>query len=213
VAGDLRADRVQGRRGDREPEPGAGVAAEQARRDLGVDDQLPVGEERFDAPRDARLGIARGGGQRGVGGTAVVRQRGEQRPVLRGGPRPVAGAAPATLRERRDLGVAERVAEASPLGLRAVREGVQHRARGDVEDLAGLGEAFGAVNTARQLGLAIGIAVLGSTYQGRIAADGAAGGLGTTFTVAGAAGIVGGMLALALLRRPATAAASQLATT
>jgi hypothetical protein len=53
--------------------------------------------------------------------------------------------------------------------------------------------AAGAVNTARQLGLAFGIAVLGSVYQGRIPGHGAAAALGTMFAVAGAAGVAAGL--------------------
>ncbi len=64
------------------------------------------------------------------------------------------------------------------------------------------GMAAGAVNTARQLGLALGIGALGSIYDARGSEHGAAGALGTVFLAAGAAGLVAGTIALLLIRRP-----------
>ena len=59
------------------------------------------------------------------------------------------------------------------------------------------GMAAGALNTARQLGLALGIALLGNVYGGRLDAGAAAGAaLGTTFLVAGLAAAVGALLTL-----------------
>jgi EmrB/QacA subfamily drug resistance transporter len=68
------------------------------------------------------------------------------------------------------------------------------------------GMAAGAVNTARQLGLALGIGALGSVYDDRVGAHGAANALGATFLVAGAAGLAAGTIALILIRRPAARA-------
>jgi EmrB/QacA subfamily drug resistance transporter len=65
-----------------------------------------------------------------------------------------------------------------------------------------MGMAAGAVNTARQLGLALGIAVLGTVYQDHLH-SGAAAALGTTFGVAGVTGLLAGALTIVLLRRPA----------
>ncbi|MEE6258380.1 MFS transporter [Plantactinospora sonchi] len=66
------------------------------------------------------------------------------------------------------------------------------------------GMAGGALNSARQLGLAIGVAVLGSVFA---AADGPAGpaadvatALNTSYLLAGALGLVGAVLAFALVR-------------
>ncbi len=57
--------------------------------------------------------------------------------------------------------------------------------------------AAGAVNTTRQLGFALGIAVLGNVYRGRIDGGAAAGSaLGTTFLVAGLVGLAGAVLIL-----------------
>jgi hypothetical protein len=70
------------------------------------------------------------------------------------------------------------------------------------------GMAAGAVNTARQLGLALGIGALGSIYDGRAAAHGTAGALSTVFLAAGAAGLAAGTIALILIRPAATTAAS-----
>ena len=64
------------------------------------------------------------------------------------------------------------------------------------------GMAAGAVNTARQLGLALGIGALGSIYGNRVA-HGPAGALSATFLAAGAAGLAAGTIALILIRRPA----------
>lgn len=59
------------------------------------------------------------------------------------------------------------------------------------------GMAAGALNSARQLGLALGIAVLGNVYGGRLDGGAAAGSaLGTTFLVAGLAGAAGALLIL-----------------
>ena len=65
------------------------------------------------------------------------------------------------------------------------------------------GMAAGAVNTARQLGLALGIGALGSVYDARVGPHGGADALGTTFLAAGAAGLAAGAIALILIRRPA----------
>lgn len=104
------------------------------------------------------------------------------------------------------------------------------------------GMAAGAINTGRQLGLAVGIAVLGSIFSTRVASlltggpadglghavssggsqgvldqtsgaaqaaldasirDAAGGALGTVFLVAGAIGVLGGLLVFTLLREPA----------
>ncbi|RDI64827.1 MFS transporter [Nocardia pseudobrasiliensis] len=71
------------------------------------------------------------------------------------------------------------------------------------------GTAAGAVNTARQLGLALGVAVLGTVFRGA-AGDGAriapaefVNGLDAAVTVAGGVGIVFGVLAFALFHRRA----------
>jgi EmrB/QacA subfamily drug resistance transporter len=74
------------------------------------------------------------------------------------------------------------------------------------------GMAAGAVNTARQLGLALGIGALGSIYDGRAAAHGAAHALSTVFLAAGAAGLAAGTIALILIRPAATTAASAVRT-
>ncbi|MDO8188900.1 MFS transporter [Conexibacter sp. JD483] len=59
------------------------------------------------------------------------------------------------------------------------------------------GMAAGALNTARQLGLALGIAVLGNVYSSRVGSGHAAGSaLGTTFLVAGIVGVIGVVLFL-----------------
>lgn len=80
------------------------------------------------------------------------------------------------------------------------------------------GMASGALNTARQLGYALGIALLGTVFQNRVRefTGHAAGrpdlhaafaaGLDRVFLVAGCAGLVAGVLVLALVRRPAPAA-------
>ncbi|WP_327067840.1 MFS transporter [Kitasatospora sp. NBC_01302] len=77
------------------------------------------------------------------------------------------------------------------------------------------GMASGAVNTGRQLGYALGIALLGTVFQDRVRqfTGHAAGrpdlhaafaaGLDRVFLVAGCAGLVAGVLVLALVRRPA----------
>ncbi|WP_223885504.1 MFS transporter [Nocardia colli] len=75
------------------------------------------------------------------------------------------------------------------------------------------GTAAGAVNTARQLGLALGVAVLGTVFRGVSDADQPmtlphfVTGLDAAFTVAAAVGIVFGVTAYALLhhQRPAAA--------
>ncbi|MFE9576137.1 MFS transporter [Nocardia sp. NPDC006044] len=75
------------------------------------------------------------------------------------------------------------------------------------------GTAAGAVNTARQLGLALGVAVLGTVFRGVSGADQPmtlphfVSGLDAAFTVAALVGIVFGSTAFALLhhRRPTTA--------
>ncbi|MFE5456917.1 MFS transporter [Nocardia sp. NPDC056564] len=75
------------------------------------------------------------------------------------------------------------------------------------------GTAAGAVNTARQLGLALGVAVLGTVFRGVSGDDQPVtlphfvSGLDAAFTVAAAVGIVFGVIAFALLhhRRPAAA--------
>jgi EmrB/QacA subfamily drug resistance transporter len=72
------------------------------------------------------------------------------------------------------------------------------------------GIASGSVNTARQLGLTLGIAVLGSVFQTVTGADAnhSAGnftsGLDSAFAVAGTVGIVGGALVFALLSAKST---------
>ena len=73
-----------------------------------------------------------------------------------------------------------------------------------------MGMAAGAVNTARQLGLALGIAVLGTIYQDHLP-TGPASALGTTFGVAGVCGLAGGVVALALLRAPRLASVRETA--
>jgi EmrB/QacA subfamily drug resistance transporter len=70
------------------------------------------------------------------------------------------------------------------------------------------GMAAGAVNTARQLGLAFGIGALGSIYDNRVAAHGPAGALSATFLAAGTAGLAAGTIALILIRRPAARSAT-----
>lgn len=75
------------------------------------------------------------------------------------------------------------------------------------------GTAAGAVNTARQLGLALGVAVLGTVFRGVSDADQPmtlphfVSGLDAAFTVASVVGIVFGVIAFALLhhQRPAVA--------
>jgi hypothetical protein len=74
------------------------------------------------------------------------------------------------------------------------------------------GMVAGTLNTARQLGFALGVAVLGLVFQhsaGDVealaaghgaAADAVADGLRNGYLVAGAAGLVGGLLVLALVR-------------
>jgi EmrB/QacA subfamily drug resistance transporter len=83
------------------------------------------------------------------------------------------------------------------------------------------GMASGALNTARQLGYALGIALLGTVFQNRVRdfighAAGRpdlhaafAAGLDRVFLVAGCTGLLAGLLVLALVRRPAPAAAWQ----
>lgn len=67
------------------------------------------------------------------------------------------------------------------------------------------GVASGAVNTARQLGMALGIAVLGSVFQTVTGSDADHGstnftsGLDSAFAVAGVVGIIGGAVVFALL--------------
>ncbi|WP_232534922.1 MFS transporter [Nocardia terpenica] len=69
------------------------------------------------------------------------------------------------------------------------------------------GTAAGAVNTARQLGLALGVAVLGTVFRGvagsgqRIALPEFVDGLGAAVATAGAVGIVFGVVAFALFSR------------
>ncbi|MFD6160837.1 MFS transporter [Nocardia sp. NPDC060256] len=69
------------------------------------------------------------------------------------------------------------------------------------------GTAAGAVNTARQLGLALGVAVLGTVFRGVAGADQAmtlahfTAGLDAAFTVAAAVGIVFGVIAFVLFHR------------
>ena len=65
------------------------------------------------------------------------------------------------------------------------------------------GMAAGAVNTGRQLGLALGIGALGSIYDNRAASHGPAGALSATFLAAGVAGLAAGTIALVLIRHPA----------
>jgi len=69
------------------------------------------------------------------------------------------------------------------------------------------GMAAGAINTTRQLGFALGIALLGSIYAGRLPAHGAAGALGASFLAAGITGIVAGVLVFLLMRQRTRAAA------
>lgn len=69
------------------------------------------------------------------------------------------------------------------------------------------GTAAGAVNTARQLGLALGVAVLGTVFRGAADADQPmtlphfAAGLDAAFAVAAAVGIVFGLIAFTLFHR------------
>ncbi|WP_037601218.1 MFS transporter [Streptacidiphilus rugosus] len=67
------------------------------------------------------------------------------------------------------------------------------------------GMASGALNTARQLGYALGIAVLGTIFQGHFRGHtprtAFAAGLDPVFLTAGAAGLAAGLLVLALVRR------------
>ncbi len=76
------------------------------------------------------------------------------------------------------------------------------------------GTAAGAVNTARQLGLALGVAVLGTVFRGaagdgsRIAPAEFVNGLDAAVAVAGGVGIVFGVLAFALLHRRARTVAT-----
>jgi EmrB/QacA subfamily drug resistance transporter len=68
------------------------------------------------------------------------------------------------------------------------------------------GMASGALNTFRQLGYALGIAVLGTVFQqhahGRSARTAFVSGLHPVFLTAGLTGLVAGVLVLALVRRP-----------
>lgn len=76
------------------------------------------------------------------------------------------------------------------------------------------GTAAGAVNTARQLGLALGVAVLGTVFREAAGADRPmtlshfGTGLDAAFAVSGAVGIVLGLLVFGLLTRPRTATRS-----
>ncbi|TQS45078.1 MFS transporter [Cryptosporangium phraense] len=72
------------------------------------------------------------------------------------------------------------------------------------------GMAGGALNTFRQLGIAFGVAVFGTVFTDRIADGhgspaGFADGLNATLVVAAGTALAGGILVLALLRRPAAA--------
>jgi MFS family permease len=73
------------------------------------------------------------------------------------------------------------------------------------------GVASGSVNTARQLGLTLGIAVLGSVFQTVTGADANhssanfTSGLDSAFAVAGGVGVAGGLLVFALLSAKTTA--------
>ena len=75
------------------------------------------------------------------------------------------------------------------------------------------GMAAGAINSARQLGLALGIGALGSVYDARVGPHGGADALGTTFVAAGAAGLAAGAIALILIRRPVEEARTPPSTT
>ena len=77
------------------------------------------------------------------------------------------------------------------------RAGLDRRRRGPPQ-LSGM--ASGASNTARQLGLATGIAGLGSIFQHRLAVDGFVAGLNRIFLVAGLLALAGAALTLVLLR-------------
>ncbi|WP_281004685.1 MFS transporter [Nocardia veterana] len=73
------------------------------------------------------------------------------------------------------------------------------------------GTAAGAVNTARQLGLALGVAVLGTVFrgtagEGRITVAQFVSGLDAAVAVAAGVGILGGVVAFALLRGRSEAA-------
>ncbi|SEK77670.1 MFS transporter [Streptacidiphilus jiangxiensis] len=72
------------------------------------------------------------------------------------------------------------------------------------------GMASGALNTARQLGYALGIAVLGTIFQqhahGSAPRTAFAAGLHPVFLTAGLTGLAAGLLVLALVRRPHAAA-------
>ncbi|MFI6998036.1 MFS transporter [Nocardia sp. NPDC050175] len=76
------------------------------------------------------------------------------------------------------------------------------------------GTAAGAVNTARQLGLALGVAVLGTVFRGVAGADQPmtlphfTAGLDAAFTVAAAVGIVFGVIAFVLFHRQRAIVAS-----
>ncbi|MEV6768414.1 MFS transporter [Nocardia sp. NPDC051030] len=76
------------------------------------------------------------------------------------------------------------------------------------------GTAAGAVNTARQLGLALGVAVLGTVFRNtagderRLATADFVHGLDAAVTVAGAVGVIFGAVAFVLLRRARTASAT-----
>ncbi|MDG4826280.1 MFS transporter [Asanoa sp. WMMD1127] len=66
------------------------------------------------------------------------------------------------------------------------------------------GMAGGALNTARQLGFALGVAVFGGVFRSTVD-QGFADGLGTTLTVAAGVAAFGAVLALVFVRRPAPA--------
>jgi MFS family permease len=64
------------------------------------------------------------------------------------------------------------------------------------------GMAAGALNTARQLGMALGIAALGTIFAGHVADRAtAAAALGETMVVAGCVGLAGAVLVAVLYRR------------